>query len=98
MQEDNKEWVDQTITVKESIYIIVHQCVNNFTKSVSNPINWLYGHTGKLHTVTDYTHKVKHNCKTARDFIANYVDERRRGVRQSALKDKSDILSLMLDN
>ena len=83
--------------MKDSIYIIVNQCVTNFTKNVTNPVNWLYGHTGHLFTVTSYTKKVKFNCQAARKWISDYIQQRKRGERKSTLVGQTDILSLMLE-
>lgn len=48
--------------------------------------------------MTSDSAKVKENCQAARNWIKDYIAKRRRGERESSIGDKTDILSLMLEN
>ena len=67
------QWSSQTMTVKESIYIIVGQVLHSFYRNVSHPINWLYPHTEKLFEFDSDSRKVAQNCKLARQWIKAYI-------------------------
>ena len=96
VQEGGK-YVPKTMTVKEAIYIIIDQVCFTFYTNVRHPINWFYLHIEKIFTVTSETKIVKENCLHARNWIQNYISDRRTGKRKSSVEGNTDILSLMLE-
>ena len=48
--------------------------------------------------LTPFQRKVAANCLTLRNFIRNYIRDRKSGKRKSVLKNNSDMLSLFFEN
>ena len=48
--------------------------------------------------LTPYQKRVASNCKMLRDHVRQYVRDRKAGKRSSKISNKSDILSLFLEN
>ena len=84
------------MSIKDSIYIIVGQVLDSFYKNVSHPINWLYAHTEVMVEIHSDSKMVAENCRQARIWIKDYIQQRKQGKRESSLSGGTDILSLML--
>ena len=94
----NGVYVDQTVSVKDFIFVLGDQLVNVFYKNAMIPINWLFQHTNVVYRMTTDSKILKSNCQVARNWVQDYINKRRAGTRKSTVANKSDILSLMLED
>ena len=94
---ENGKWIKKSFTFKESIFVFVPQVIMAFYDNISNPINWLYPHTEVIINVSSDALIVRENCKVVRDWIKDYINERKLGKRSSSVSGNTDLLSVMLE-
>jgi len=94
---ENGKWIKKSFTIKDSIVVVVPQVMMTFYENISNPINWLYPHTEVMINVSGDARKVRENCMVVRDWIKDYINERKAGKRSSSVSGNTDLLSVMLE-
>ena len=97
VKDENGTWVNKSVTIKDSIMVIVTQVMNNFYRNMASPINWLYAHTEVMINVSSDARVVKENCLQCRKWIKDYIEQRRSGKRKSDVAGGVDILTLMFE-
>lgn len=63
------EYVKKTVTILDSICIIIDQVCHTFYTNVQNPLNWLYPYTDKVFQFSPESKIVKANCMQFRKFV-----------------------------